>query len=64
MDFTLWDIVRNLLIGLQWTVGLSLAAFIGGGVISLLVLLMRISKSRFARVLARGYIEHFQGTPL
>ena len=64
MDFTFWDIVRNLLIGLQWTVGLSLAAFVGGGVIGLLVLLMRISKSRFARALARGYIELFQGTPL
>ena len=64
MDFTFWDIVRNLLAGLQWTVALSLVAFIGGGLIGLLVLLMRISKSRFARTLARGYIELFQGTPL
>ena len=64
MDFTFWDIVRNLLVGLQWTVGLSLSAFIGGGAIGLLILLMRISKSRFARALARGYIELFQGTPL
>ena len=64
MDFTFWDIVRNLLTGLQWTAALSLVAFIGGGLIGLLVLLMRISKSRFARTLARGYIELFQGTPL
>ena len=64
MDFTLWDIVRNLLMGLQWTAALSLVAFIGGGLIGLLVLLMRISKSRFARTLARCYIELFQGTPL
>ena len=63
MDFTFWDIVRNLLMGLQWTAALSLVAFIGGGLIGLLVLLMRISKSRFARTLARGYIELFQGTP-
>ena len=34
------------------------------GLIGLLVLLMRISRSRFARILARGYIELFQGTPL
>ena len=26
MDFTLWDIVRNLLAGLQWTLLLSLVA--------------------------------------
>ena len=64
MDFTFWDIVRNLLTGLQWTAALSLVAFIGGGLIGLLVLLMRISKSRFARTLARCYIELFQGTPL
>ncbi|KQB53430.1 amino acid ABC transporter permease [Pseudomonas endophytica] len=64
MDFTFWDIVRNLLMGLRWTAVLSVVAFIGGGLIGLLVLLMRISKKRFARTLARGYIELFQGTPL
>ena len=37
MDFTLWDIVRNLLMGLQWTAALSLVAFIGGGLIGLLI---------------------------
>lgn len=44
MDFTLWDILRNLLIGLQWTVALSLMAFIGGGLIGLLVMGMRTSE--------------------
>lgn len=43
MDFTLWDIVRNLLTGLQWTLALSLVAFIGGGLIGLLVMTLRIS---------------------
>jgi polar amino acid transport system permease protein len=64
MDFTLWDIVRNLLTGLQWTFALSLVAFIGGGVIGLLVMVVRISKSRLGRNLARTYIDLFQGTPL
>ncbi|WP_178115704.1 amino acid ABC transporter permease [Pseudomonas sp. SLFW] len=64
MDFTLWDIVRNLLTGLQWTLALSLVAFIGGGVIGLLVMTMRISEKGFWRRLARCYIELFQGTPL
>ena len=31
VDFTLWDIFRNLLLAARWTVGLSLIAFIGGG---------------------------------
>jgi polar amino acid transport system permease protein len=64
MDFTLWDVVRNLLIGLQWTVALSLVAFIGGGIIGLLVMTLRISRLSAPRWIARVYIELFQGTPL
>ncbi|WP_240997842.1 ABC transporter permease subunit, partial [Pseudomonas viridiflava] len=64
MDFTLWDIIRNLLTGLQWTVLLSLVAFVCGGVAGLLVMLARISQLTALRVLARGFIELFQGTPL
>ncbi|MFB4392063.1 MULTISPECIES: amino acid ABC transporter permease [unclassified Pseudomonas] len=64
MDFTFWDIVRNLLIGLQWTLALSLVAFLCGGIAGLLVLLGRISPLSAPRTLARGYIELFQGTPL
>ena len=63
-DFSFWDIVRNLLTGLQWTLLLSLVAFIGGGVIGLLVMTMRISTKAFPRNVARTYIELFQGTPL
>lgn len=43
-DFTFWDILRNLLTGLQWTLALSLVAFVGGGLIGLLIMVMRISK--------------------
>ena len=64
MDFTLWDIVRNLLTGLRWTLALSLVAFIGGSLIGLLIMVARISKSRLGRNLARTYIDLFQGTPL
>lgn len=63
-DFTFWDIVRNLLTGLQWTLALSLVAFIGGGLIGLLIMVMRISKKALPRNVARTYIELFQGTPL
>lgn len=64
MDFTLWDIVRNLLTGLKWTLALSLVAFIGGSVIGLLIMVARISKGALGRNLARTYIDLFQGTPL
>jgi polar amino acid transport system permease protein len=64
MDFTLWDIVRNLLTGLQWTALLTLVAFICGGLAGLAVLLARLSTLHPLRVLARLYIELFQGTPL
>lgn len=64
MDFTFWDILRNLLVGMQWTLLLSLVAFACGGLAGLLVLLARISPLQPLRILARGYIELFQGTPL
>ena len=63
-DFTFWDILRNLLIGLQWTLALSLVAFIGGGLVGLLILVMRISKNTLPSSIARTWIELFQGTPL
>ena len=63
-DFTFWDVVRNLLTGLQWTLALSLVAFIGGGLIGLLVLVLRISRNALPQHIARTYIELFQGTPL
>lgn len=64
VEFTLWDILRNLLLATRWTVLLSIAAFIGGGLFGLLVLFLRVSPKRFLRTAAKGYIELFQGTPL
>jgi polar amino acid transport system permease protein len=64
MAFTLWDIVRNLLLAGGWTVLLTLVAFVLGGSTGVLVLYARISPQRWLRRLARAYIELFQGTPL
>lgn len=64
MDFTFWDIARNLLVGLQWTLLLSLLAFVCGGLIGLLLLTARIAPQPTLRGFARIYIEVFQGTPL
>ncbi|KKB63489.1 amino acid ABC transporter permease [Robbsia andropogonis] len=64
MSFTLWDIIRALLMALRWTALLSVVAFIMGGVVGLILLWLRISRVRTANWFARGYIELFQGTPL
>lgn len=64
MDFTLWDIVRNLLLAARWTVVLSVVAFAGGGIVGLLLLVAAVGKSRLARNAVRAYVELFQSTPL
>ena len=64
VDFTLWDIFRNLLLAARWTIGLSLVAFIGGGIVGLLLLLARVAKLRGADGLVGAYVQLFQGTPL
>lgn len=68
VEFTLWDIFRNLLEAARWTVLLSLIAFIGGGIVGLLLLVVRLSKApgkkSFAGALVGGYVQLFQGTPL
>lgn len=63
-DFSLWDIYRNLLLALRWTVGLSLIAFIGGGLVGAILLVMRLSHRRWLQILVVIYVNLFQGTPL
>lgn len=63
-EFSLWDIVRNLTFALQWTVVLAIVAFVLGGITGLVVLFARISARLWLRVLAKGWISVFQGTPL
>jgi polar amino acid transport system permease protein len=48
----------------QWTVLLSIIAFIGGGLVGLAVALARTGTNRAARALATGFIQVFRGTPL
>ena len=64
VDFSLWDIFRNLLLAARWTVGLSLVAFIGGGLVGLALLLMRLAAWPGAQRGVAGYVQLFQGTPL
>jgi polar amino acid transport system permease protein len=64
VEFSVWDIFRNLLLAARWTVVLSLIAFIGGGLVGLALLVVRLGKSRTAQRLVDGYVALFQGTPL
>ncbi|SEA45822.1 amino acid ABC transporter permease [Variovorax sp. YR216] len=63
-DFSIWDILRNLLMALRWTVVLSLIAFVGGGAVGALLLFLRLSGGRAAQRLVGFYVQIFQGTPL
>lgn len=64
VDFSIWDIARNLLAAARWTVLLSLIAFVGGGLVGLGLLVARLAKLRYAEPLVTGYVQLFQGTPL
>ncbi|MFX1765760.1 amino acid ABC transporter permease [Paraburkholderia sp. A1RI-2L] len=64
VEFSLWDIARNLLLAARWTVILSLIAFVGGGVAGFVLLAMRVSPVLWLRRVVVLYVELFQGTPL
>ncbi len=64
VEFTLWDILRNLLEAARWTVALSLVAFVGGGVVGLVLLIVRLTAWRGTATAIGAYVQLFQGTPL
>jgi polar amino acid transport system permease protein len=64
VDFSLWDILRNLLLAGRWTVGLSLIAFIGGSTVGLLLLMLRLTKLPAVEPIVAAYVQLFQGIPL
>ena len=64
VEFTLWDIVRNLLFAARWTVLLSLIAFVAGSLVGLLLLIARLSTHQLLGRAVAAYVQLFQGTPL
>lgn len=64
VEFTLWDILRNLLLAARWTVLLSVIAFVGGALVGLLLLVARLAGNRAVDLLIGAYVQLFQGTPL
>ena len=64
VEFSVWDILRNLLLAARWTVVLSLIAFVGGGLVGLALLVARITPSTVLKQAVAAYVQLFQGTPL
>ncbi|MFG0884855.1 amino acid ABC transporter permease [Vibrio sp. CJQ_6] len=64
MQFTDWDIFRSLLMAARWTGALSLIAFVGGGLLGLLITLLRSTRHSVFTGVIKLYVELFQGTPL
>lgn len=63
-DFTLSQILTNLLIATRWTIALSAIAFVGGSIVGFALMLMRISANPVLKGLSLLYIEFFEATPL
>lgn len=57
------DIVY-LLVGLKWTIGLSLAALLAGSLLAALFVLLRLPRWRTLNAIHFAYVGLFQGTPL
>jgi polar amino acid transport system permease protein len=64
VDFSFWDILRNLLLAARWTIVLSLIALVSGGLMGLMLLFVRLSECKSADQFVAGYVYLFQGTPL
>lgn len=64
VDFSLWDILRNLLLAARWTVALSLVAFVGGALLGGALLLARLARWPGAATFGTVHVALFQGTPL
>jgi len=62
-EFTINE-VWYLLFAARWTLALTAIAFTGGGLLGLLVMMLRVVPLRPAQWLAIGYIQTIQGTPL
>ncbi len=62
--FTDWDIVRNLLLALRWTLLLSFGALLGGGMVTVGLVLLRLKGGKALNGVIDGYRGIFQGTPL
>lgn len=62
-QFTTFDIFQNLLLAARWTVLLSIIAFIGGGIVAGVLLILRMTNNKFLTILIQIYVEVFKELP-
>lgn len=62
-SFTLNEVLF-LLEATRWTIAVTLLAFVGGGILGLVIMFLKVVNSRLTRWTATIYVELFQGTPL
>ncbi len=62
-EFALID-VYYLLLAARWTLGLTALAFIGGGIVGVLIATLRVSPFAPLRAFGAGYVHLIQGIPL
>ena len=61
-----WSYFTNLYLleGALWTIGLTISTLILGGLLGLVLAVMRLSKHKAVSRTAQGYVWIFRGTPL
>jgi polar amino acid transport system permease protein len=59
-----WIDVLYLVLAMRWTLALTLTAFVGGGLIGLVVAVLRVSRVWPLQAIAVLYVQAIQGTPL
>ena len=64
ISLSVWDIIPFLLLAARWTLLLSLIAFLGGGTVASLLLILRYAQPKLGARFVFLYVELFQGTPL
>jgi len=64
ISFTPWQIFSNLLLSIPWTLALSAIAFVGGAIVGILLLMLRLARPRLFGPIIAAYVQIFQGTPL
>ena len=64
VEFSVGQILWNLLLAARWTVVLSLIAFAGGGIVGLALLVARLRRWPGVATAVSTYVHVFQGTPL
>lgn len=63
VEFSVWDILRNLLLAARWTVALSLIAFVGGGLVGLALLMLRTTPRGACKPVWRFMCKFFRARP-